>query len=173
MRRFRLLLPVVVLAVVVPQARFAGADVSQQAQPPAQTETHPELPTGAGREQLIRVCSGCHLMAVITAQHKNEDGWISIVGDMRSRGAKGSDEDFEQIAQYLITNLGPAVSEHININTTTADAMVANLGITKAGADAIVKWRTEKGPFKSIETLQEVPGVDASKIASAKDRIDF
>ena len=44
------------------------------------------------------------------------------------------------------------------MNKADAEDIVAGLGVSDAHAAAIVKYRDEKGAFKSIEDLQKVPG---------------
>ena len=51
----------------------------------------------------------------------------------------------------------------VNINTADANTLARELvGIGSAKASAIVKYRTEKGPFKSPEELKKVEGVGES-----------
>jgi competence protein ComEA len=40
-------------------------------------------------------------------------------------------------------------------------------------AAAIIEYRAKNGPFKSIEDLKKVPGIDAAKIEARKDRLTF
>ncbi len=48
----------------------------------------------------------------------------------------------------------------VNINTADAKTLAKELvGIGPAKAEAIVKYRAEKGPFKSPEELRKVEGV--------------
>jgi len=65
----------------------------------------------------------------------------------------------------------PAV-EKVDINT--ADAATLDRGLESVGekkAAAIVKYRTEHGPFKKVEDLDQVVGIGASIIAKNRDRI--
>jgi competence protein ComEA len=65
----------------------------------------------------------------------------------------------------------PAV-EKVDINT--ADAATLDRGLDSIGekkATAIVKYRTEHGPFKKIEDLDQVAGIGAGIIAKNRDRI--
>lgn len=63
----------------------------------------------------------------------------------------------------------PVFAAPVNINTadakTIADALT-NIGLKKA--EAIVKYRTEKGPFKTIEELADVPGIGEKTIEKNK-----
>lgn len=53
----------------------------------------------------------------------------------------------------------------VNINTATAEELAETLNGVGAGkADAIVRYRTQFGPFGSIEELTEVKGIGAATI---------
>lgn len=47
----------------------------------------------------------------------------------------------------------------VNINTATAEELQALPGIGKAKAEAIVAYRTENGPFKTVEDIKKVKGI--------------
>jgi competence ComEA-like helix-hairpin-helix protein len=47
----------------------------------------------------------------------------------------------------------------IHFNVSSAENLAKAPGITKVIAEAIVKYREEKGPFKSPEDLLKVPGI--------------
>jgi competence protein ComEA len=53
-----------------------------------------------------------------------------------------------------------AMATPVNINTADAKTIsesLTNIGLKKA--EAIVKYRTEKGPFKAVEELTNVAGI--------------
>jgi competence protein ComEA len=52
-----------------------------------------------------------------------------------------------------------AAYAEININTATKDELNSLAGIGPMKAEAIVKYRQEKGPFKSIDELKNVYGI--------------
>ena len=104
------------LAPVVPAV--AGATQQDQtSNPPQQAPAKPNaaeqqkaiksLPPGPGRAAVVRVCTGCHLLTVVTSQRKSESDWTDTVIEMRSRGANASDEDMVSIVEYLAKNYGP------------------------------------------------------------------
>jgi competence protein ComEA len=133
-----------------------------------------ELPPGAGKDTVVRVCSGCHLLTVVTTQRKTADSWTDTAVEMRNRGANASDEELEQIVQYLATNFGPkSAPSRININTAAASEIAVVLSLPQAEAEAIVAYRDENGKFKDIAALELVPTVETTKIEAATDRIDF
>jgi competence protein ComEA len=149
---------------------LAGPAQEKKDAPPAKQE----LPPGVGKDLLIKDCSGCHELTVVTAQHKSESKWTDTIVEMRNRGADGSDEDMEQIVHYLTANFGPQdASARVNINSAGASDIVSSLSLSQADADAIVAYRTRNGKYKDLAGLKQVPGVDAAKIDAVKDRIDF
>lgn len=69
---------------------------------------------------------------------------------------------------------GPTAPDKIDLNTATAVQLAAALkGVGAAKARAIVKYRTEIGPFRHIEELQEVKGIGPSIVARNKARIEL
>jgi len=51
----------------------------------------------------------------------------------------------------------------VNINTADARTLAKELvGVGPAKAEAIVKYRADKGPFKSAEELKKVEGIGES-----------
>jgi len=47
------------------------------------------------------------------------------------------------------------------------------LSLRRSQATAIIEYRTKNGPFKSIDDLKKVPGIDVVKIEAKKDRLVF
>lgn len=164
------------IADSLPEGQASSA-AQQATQPPTadQQETAKKtLPPGVGRDELIQDCSGCHLLTVVSSQHKSESDWTDIVVDMRNRGATGSDEDMEKVVEYLAKNFGandPATK--VDVNTASISEIAAGLELPDDQARAIVDYRGKKGQFKDIDTLKKVPGVDAAKIDKVKEQIEF
>lgn len=67
-----------------------------------------QLPEAPNRETVQRVCSACHPATIVLGRGMSREQWGSIVSNMISRGAKGSDEEFAQIVDYLAKNLPPS-----------------------------------------------------------------
>ena len=86
--------------------------------------------------------------------------------------AQGTDAQFNAILTYLVKNFGPEVSK-ININKAPAKDLETQLEITAKEAEAIVKYRDEKGAFKEVDDLKKVPDLDFKKIEAKKDRLAF
>jgi hypothetical protein len=66
--------------------------------PPAGVEL---LPPGDGRDLVIKTCSKCHALNVITQQTYDAAGWKDVVIQMANNGADASDDEFTQIVAYL------------------------------------------------------------------------
>jgi competence protein ComEA len=88
---------------------------------------------------------------------------------MVSRGAEGSDEDVNLVINYLSRNFGKPV----NINTATAKDIETGLSFTPAASEAVVKYRTDNGAFKTFDEVQKVPGLNAVLLEEQKKNIVF
>jgi competence protein ComEA len=145
----------------------------QQAAPqePAQHTQYPELPAGAGKDTLIRVCSKCHSPDNVIANGQDRAGWENTITKMAGFGAEASDEEFTQILDYLVKNFPPATTIHVN--QATAAQLQSGLGLSPTEAEAVIEYRKKNGDFKSIDDLKKVPAVDAKKLDAKKDQLAF
>ena len=133
-----------------------------------------KLPDGAGKETTQKLCSSCHAAELVIGRQESREGWGAITENMIERGAKGSEDEFFDVVDYLATNFSktsPVIK--INVNKATAKDLETSLHIPEKQAAAIIHQREEKGDFKSLDDLAKVPGVDASKIAANKKRLAF
>jgi competence ComEA-like helix-hairpin-helix protein len=128
-----------------------------------------DLPEGKGKDVLERMCTNCHGLEQVTANRYSKKYWGSVVDDMVSRGAEGSDEDVNLVIAYLARNFGKPV----NINSATAKEIEADLSFTAAEAQSVVQYRADKGAIKSFEELEKVPGVRAEVLAEQKKNIVY
>jgi competence protein ComEA len=151
---------------------FLSAQQTTQ-QPQAQTpaEKYPELPSGAGKATLIRVCSSCHSPDNVIANGQDRTGWENTITKMAGFGATGTDEEYTEILDYLVKNF-PA-NAPINVNKATAAQLQSGLGFTTAEADATIKYREKNGDFKTIDDLKKVPDLDAKKLDAEKAKLAF
>ncbi|MGX9135343.1 helix-hairpin-helix domain-containing protein [Rummeliibacillus sp. JY-2-4R] len=60
-------------------------------------------------------------------------------------------------------------SELVNINTADEAGLTTLNGVGPAKAKAIIAYRTENGPFKTIEDLKNVTGIGEKTFESLKD----
>jgi mono/diheme cytochrome c family protein len=63
-----------------------------------------QLPEGAGKVTTQRICGGCHAPEIVIGKHLSKEGWEQLVGSMVEKGATGTDDEFNQIIDYLAAN---------------------------------------------------------------------
>jgi len=133
-----------------------------------------DLPDGPGKVTVQRVCGTCHAAQIVMGRKASKEGWERIVSDMAEKGATGTDAEFDEVIVYLAKNFpDTGISTKINVNTAGADDLATGLEISKGVAAAIVKYRSEKGNFRSAEDLKQVPGLDEKTVDEKKDRMIF
>jgi len=133
-----------------------------------QTGQDDPLPKGPGKEAVALVCGSCHDVESSIAKRRTSAEWKQTIDAMINRGALGSDEDFKAVTTYLSTYFGL-----VNVNTATAKEIEDVLEITPSVAEAVVRYRTERGPFETLAGLKSVPGIDAVTIEERKLRVTF
>jgi competence protein ComEA len=131
------------------------------------------LPDGPGKAVVEKMCTGCHGLENVVRARLTKERWGFIVDDMVSRGATGTDEEIDQVINYLAANFSKTEAKKVNINKASAADLTAALEISAADAAAIVSYRTDKGAFKELKDVTKVPGIDTKKIEAAKDRLEF
>jgi competence protein ComEA len=133
-----------------------------------------QLPPGPGKAETEKLCSQCHELARSIAPRQDRTGWEATLDKMVSLGAKGTDKEFEAVLDYLAKNYPAAPAEdRLNVNKARAIELESTIGLRRSEAAAIIAYREKNGPFKSIDDLKKVPGVDSAKIESKKDRLAF
>ena len=128
------------------------------------------LPEGPGKETFQTVCSMCHSPKAVIGKQGTKEWWQSKVTEMLQEETDIPSADFDTIVAYLAKNF-PIVK--VNVNKAAAKALETELELTSKESAAIVQYREAKGNFKTIDDLKKVPGVDAVKIESKKDRLEF
>jgi competence protein ComEA len=129
------------------------------------------LPAGPGHDETVKVCGKCHAAEQAASLHQSRTGWEETISKMVNMGSEGTDEEYEAILNYLSKNFGLEAPKPISINTATPIELEAGLGLTRAESSAVVQYRTEKGNFKSIDDLKNVPGLDFKKVEAKKTRL--
>lgn len=70
-----------------------------------------------------------------------------------------------------IGGTGGATGSLININTASATEFETLSGIGEVLAAAIVDYRTENGPFASVDELEDVSGIGPSTLEEIRDQV--
>jgi competence ComEA-like helix-hairpin-helix protein len=133
---------------------------------PAQPQ---DLPEAKGKDLYEKICGACHGTDVVFKTRTTKEKWKNTVDEMASRGAEGTDEQLDVIIDYLAKCFGPRV----NVNKATAKEIETQFELTSTEAEAIVKYRQDKGDFKDVAGLKNVPGMDFAKIESVRYRVIF
>src|SRR5215831_14133169 len=68
----------------------------------------PKLPPDPNRQIVLNTCGACHAVDVVVDESRSRESWVKLIGTMRMNGARGSDDDFKKIADYLAMYFGPA-----------------------------------------------------------------
>jgi competence ComEA-like helix-hairpin-helix protein len=80
-------------------------------------------------------------------------------------------EERATILEYLSAHFKPGGK--IYINKAGAKDLQAALEVSASDAEAIVRYRDDKGAFKTFDDIKNVPGFDPSKIQAKKDHLEF
>jgi competence ComEA-like helix-hairpin-helix protein len=127
------------------------------------------LPEASGKDVVRRMCVNCHGPEQITTEKYTKKRWGEVVDDMVGRGAEGSDEDVAAVISYLTRNFGKPV----NVNTSTAKDIENGLSFSAAQSEALVRYRSDNGPFKTFDDLLKVPGIETKLLDEQRKNILF
>jgi competence protein ComEA len=132
-----------------------------------------QLPDGPGKEETQRLCSQCHELERSISPRQDRDGWQATLDKMSSLGMKASAQEVRAALDYLAKNYPGEAVPRININKARAIELESGLTLRRSEAAAVIQYREKNGPFKSIDDLKKVPGIDTAKIEAKKDRLVF
>ena len=118
----------------------------------------------------MMVCSMCHAPDAVIGKQGTRQWWQSKVTEMLQEVTDIPGSDVDAIVAYLAKNF-PIVT--VNVNKASAKDLEAGLELTSKESEAIVQYRDAKGNFKTLDDLKKVPGLDAVKIESKKDHVEF
>ena len=74
-------------------------------------------------------------------------------------------------SQYSANNAISTIKRLLDINTATAEQLMALPQIGELKAQAILTYRNDHGPFQTLEDLMEVPGIGESIFEALKNLI--
>jgi hypothetical protein len=64
------------------------------------------LPDDPRRALIVRVCTGCHPPEIIAQKRRSADEWDDLIAKMVDRGAAASEQEQQQILEYLVKYFG-------------------------------------------------------------------
>ena len=113
------------------------------------------------------------------------DGMQIVVGSFDTAGRiepGASPESSNAVhSATAISNAGHAVNPSntdrdmpattVNLNTATAEQLTELTGVGPKTAAVIIAWRTEHGPFNSVEQLLDVKGIGPAKLARLRPHV--
>ncbi len=129
------------------------------------------LPDGAGKDVVVRVCGACHEPIRAASVRLTRDGWAETIERMKARGAKITDPDTAASLDYLATHFLGEAERPINVNTAPQIDLESVAGLLRREAAAVIEYRDKNGPFKTLDDMKKVPGVDFKQIDSRRDRL--
>ncbi len=115
------------------------------------------------------ICSSCHSTERIINKQWTKPQWQAKVLEMLQEEPDVTQPERDKIVEYLARSF-PA---KVNVNKADAKELETGLELSAENAAAIVRYREQKGDFKTLDDLKKVPGLDAAKIESRKDRLEF
>jgi len=127
------------------------------------------LPEGPGKNLVEAICSECHTTERIAAQQLTKPQWADKVLEMLQEAPDVKQSERDLIVEYLAKNFPARTS----VNKADAKELQASLEISPESATAIVSYRQKNGSFKTLDDLKKVPGMDAAKLDSKREIIDF
>ena len=137
----------------------------------ASSATAQSFPNGSGKDVFESVCSLCHAPTAVMGKQWTKAQWDAKVTEMLQEEPDVTAAERLAIVEYLSANFKPGGK--IYINRAAARDLATALEIPGGDAEAIVRYREEKGAFKTWADLKAVPGLDAAKIEAKKDRLEF
>ncbi|HEX4267655.1 MAG TPA: helix-hairpin-helix domain-containing protein [Steroidobacteraceae bacterium] len=115
---------------------------------------------------LQMVCTRCHGLELVRDTPRSYGEWHDTVQSMVDRGATGTDQQFEDLMDYLHRTLTT-----IGVNNADASELEIVLGVSDRAAQAIIRRRTQR-KFTSLADLESVAGTDAAALRK-KARLIF
>jgi competence protein ComEA len=94
------------------------------------------------------------------------DDWNDTMQMMIDRGARGTDQQFDDILDYL-----HRTQSTINVNYADAHELQIVLNVSAMVAQAIIA-RREASPFKGLDDLKSVAGLDTESL-NTRSRLIF
>ena len=181
---------------------FTSLLLNSAAQNAPATPNGAKLPDGPGEKLVEKTCQSCHAVSTFTSKRLSAGDWADEVEKMVSRGAVLTDDETDQVVQYLAAHYGPEDAKGtqgstpeanaqpssdksappassgtptapVNVNKANVQELENSLGLSEAEAGAIVHYREQNGNFRNWQEVSAVPGVPAEKIKDNQARFVF
>ena len=133
----------------------------------------PQLPEGPGKAEVQKLCVGCHELDRSISKRQDRDAWQTTLNKMTALGMKATDGEIRVVVEYLAKNYPADELPPINMNKARAIELESGLSLRRSQAAAVIAYREKNGPFRSIEDLRKIPGIDFTRIEAKKDRLTF
>jgi hypothetical protein len=124
-------------------------------------------PQDANLPAVKAVCGRCHSELQFMDKPRPWDRWNDVFREMTRLGATGTDQQLEQVTSYFLDHLTT-----LNINSGAAEELAWVLNVSDGVAEDIIARRQRK-PFRSLEELAAVPGLNRDRLERLKLRIQF
>ena len=128
------------------------------------------FPDGPGKDVFLAVCSSCHAPDHVIGKSWTKPQWAAKVLEMLQEEPDVVQADRDKIVEYLSKTF-PAAK--VNVNKATAKELASSLDLPSKDAEAIIGYREKTGSFKTLEDLKKVPGMDAVKVETLRERLEF
>ena len=79
-------------------------------------------PAAGAREAFLKVCGGCHSVETVTSQRRTRAQWQESINSMIARGAKGTDQEFSLILDYLAASIRSGIARRTQRRTSSRRA---------------------------------------------------
>jgi len=165
---------IMLAASIVARAQVGqGQQAGPAAQPPqaddkvlAQQE---EELARTGEDLVNKLCdTSCHNLDKLDEVRRTPREWNDVLVTMATKGATGTNAQFETIRKYLARYYGVAP-----VNTASAEDLSAVLGLSPKDAAAVVAYREAHGKFPDLDALLQVPGIAKAKLEEGADALRF
>ena len=131
----------------------------------AAQEGAPEHP---GKALVASRCGTCHDAGSVLQAPRTRDDWTETIDQMIKYGAQVSDQELHELFDYLLRN-----HSLVNVNKAPAGELEVALDVDATVARAVVSYRTDHGPFKTIDDLKQVAGIDAARLDARAKRLRY
>lgn len=101
---------------------------------------------------------------------KVRDG-VQILVPRRGTGASVGAPSSGATASPGTAGGAAAPNAPIDLNTATAEELDTLDGVGPATASKILQYRAEHGPFRSVDDLEQIPGIGPKKLAAMRARV--